>query len=209
MRGVLVLVVVVAACGTSNSGGDDPDGGNQQGPFDGSPGDGSTGDTDGGQSDAAAAGEKIIFVTSSTQSGNFGGLAGADDLCATRASDAGLQGTFLAWLSTDADPVGERLAQSTGPYVRTDGAQIAADWADLTDGSIDVPINRDEDGNQVGGDVWTGTLAAGTTAPAICSGWDTTASTGRCGDSGSTDSSWTDNITPPCTTNLRLYCVQQ
>ena len=40
-----------------------------------------------------------VFVTSSTQNANFGGLAGGDLLCTNLAIAAGLVGKWAAWLS--------------------------------------------------------------------------------------------------------------
>jgi hypothetical protein len=37
----------------------------------------------------------------------------------------------------------------------------------------------------------------------------TTGSSGLCGDSRASDSHWTVNLTPNCTTRLRVYCFQQ
>src|SRR5512143_171625 len=41
---------------------------------------------------------KRIFVTSTTKSGNLGGVNGANDECQQRATAAKLGGTFIAWL---------------------------------------------------------------------------------------------------------------
>ncbi|UCF47349.1 MAG: hypothetical protein JSU89_09230, partial [Myxococcales bacterium] len=104
-----------------------------------------------------------IFVTDTTQDAALGGIVGADGLCAAQAAAASLQGDFRAWLSTSSSPVGDRFAQSGGPYVLVDGTRIADNWGDLTDGSIQAPINLDANGLTRGGDVWTGTLPDGST----------------------------------------------
>lgn len=150
----------------------------------------------------------VIFLTSSTQNADFGGLAGADALCNNLASDAGLPGSFIAWLSVPGTDAADRLAIADLPFVRTDGTAVAGDLADLIDGSIASPINRDENGTSRSGDVWTGTLSNGT-ASVTCGDFDTTGGIGQCGSSGSTGGAWTENITPSCATGLRLYCVEQ
>ncbi|MGB5809511.1 MAG: hypothetical protein WBG86_03215, partial [Polyangiales bacterium] len=141
----------------------------------------------------------------------LGGVDGADAICAAQATAAGLEGEFAAWLSTLSSSVSDRLAQSTDPYVRVDGTLIANDWDDLVDGSIMAPINLDADGNPRGGDTWTGTLADGT--PYLgedCEGFTSDAGgVGQCGSSATTGPAWTENITPACASQLRLYCVQQ
>lgn len=153
----------------------------------------------------------VIFVTETRQNAAFGGLDGADGLCAQQAADAGLDGEFKAWLSTMSDPVSDRLTRSPEPYVRVDGRLIAENWEDLLDGAIEAPIDLDASGARQTGDVWTGTLATGEFSPVgDCAGF-TNAADGRaqCGDSESTTGAWTENITPACSISLRLYCVQQ
>lgn len=160
-------------------------------------------------SDSSDAPSKIIFATSSKQNGDLGGLAGADRICERRATDAGLAGEFKAWLSSPEESAEERLAHADVPYRRTDGKHIADDWNDLIDGDLAAPIDRDEDGAPISGDVWTGTRPSGATADATCSGFDTTGDSGICGSSTATGGEWSDNIQPVCTSALRLYCVQQ
>ena len=165
--------------------------------------------TDSGMDSGVA--ERRIFVTNTVQNANFGGIAGADELCAAQAADADLEGEFMAWLSTRSSSVSERLTRASGPYVLVDGTMVANDWDDLVDGSILVPINLDANGGLRTGDVWTGTLATGASYPgddcaAFTSGSDGIA---LCGASASTTATWTENITPSCSTQLRLYCLEQ
>lgn len=153
-----------------------------------------------------------VFVTSTTQNGNLGGFAGADGLCATQAADAGLSGTFAAWLSTLATPVGTRLEHSTVPYVRVDGTVVANNWDDLVDGELLAPINLDATGMTQFGDVWTGTLATGEPyAVDDCNEFtdDTIDRRAQCGNSNSMVATWTANVVPRCSVALRLYCFEQ
>lgn len=153
--------------------------------------------------------QKIIFATSSKQNGDLGGLAGADAVCGQRAENAGLTGEFKAWVSSPAQSAAERLAHADLPYVLPDGTQVADDWNDLVDGDLDAPIDRDEDGSQVTGDVWTGTRANGNTGAATCGGFADIGELGICGSSSAKSADWSDFIQPFCTSALRLYCVQQ
>ncbi|MBT8492409.1 MAG: DUF1554 domain-containing protein [Deltaproteobacteria bacterium] len=188
----LSLVALLAACGGEDMSGPEPDPLPREGLDAGDPGP-----------------SKVIFVTSTRHDGDLGGFEGADAICAERASAAGLTGTFRAWLSSGTVNAADRLEQSTGPYVRTDGVQIASDWADLIDANIAAPINRDENGNSQSGDVWTGTYSSGVMAPDTCSGFMITGGSGMCGNSNATNLQWTDNLVPGCTTMLRLYCIEQ
>jgi hypothetical protein len=163
--------------------------------------------------------DRIIFVTSLAFTGALGGLAGADLRCQALAQQAGLAGIFMAWLSDTTGSPSTRMSQEGGPFRLTDGTAIAADWADLIDGSHAAPIDRDElgeisDGVFVcqGGEVWTNTTASAVTRAADdCSDWTATAGTSSAGNVGFADAKWTESecgsIT--CRSALPLYCVQQ
>jgi hypothetical protein len=155
--------------------------------------------------------ERRVFVTNTIQNANFGGIAGADALCASQATAAGLEGEFKAWLSTAVSPVADRLTQSSVPYVLVDGTMVADDWVDLVDGFIDAPINLDANGLLRGGDVWTGTLPSGLSyANGDCAGFtDESEPMGLCGSTTTFGGGWTTSATPVCSTELRLYCFEE
>ena len=91
--------------------------------------------------------------------GNLGGLAGADAKCDLLASNAGLTGTFRAWLSDGIDSPDTRFLKAGNPYVLVDNTTvIASDWTDLTSGSIQAPINLTELGGSHPGPVFTNVL---------------------------------------------------
>jgi hypothetical protein len=159
---------------------------------------------------------RVIFATSTVQNGNRGGLAGADAICNGLASTAGLAGTFQAWLADSSDSPSTRESQVGAPYIRTDGATVADDWTDLTDGTIDVAINRNENDTALTGEtfVWTNVAAvgAGADATAHCNDWTSTSTVigGRRGVATSATSSWTQVGSGGfCNTGQRLYCVEQ
>ena len=155
----------------------------------------------------------MVFVTSTAQTADFGGIDGADALCASEATAAGLEGDFRAWLSTRESPVADRFVRSTVPYVLVDGTRIADDWDDLTDGTLQAFLNLDAGGIDRGGDVWTGTLPSGLAVEdpdSDCDGFTSgLAGMALCGTTGSTNFTWTANATPPCDTPLRLFCFEQ
>ena len=143
---------------------------------------------------------KLAFVTSTASAGALGGLAGADETCVNLASAAGLPGEFLAWLADDTASPLTRFVQSAGPYLRTDGVRIADDWADLTDGTLLAPLNRDQTGAEVTGGVWTWTG---------CDSWNSTAGQGNFGRSYTEDSNWEFADTDACDYPRSLYCFKQ
>lgn len=110
------------------------------------------------------------FVTSTTTDGAAGGIAGADAICSTRATEAGLIGTFIAYVSDSTTTAASRLASSRG-WVRTDGAPFADAPTSFSDRSVVFPIRLDEAGNDLGTvSVFTGT-AGGIAAASHCLDW--------------------------------------
>lgn len=172
---------------------------------------------------ASATADKKIFLTSTTQNGNFGGVSGADSVCAARATAGGLSGTFKAWIAVTSgtDDPATTFVHSAVPYKMRDGTTVANDWAGLTSGSILAQINIDESGNTVAGTERRATNVAtdgsasfsGSNNSNNCAGWTngTGGRSARYGSSGATDSTWTDNgaTTAACNQSYRLICVQQ
>jgi hypothetical protein len=172
-----------------------------------------------------------VFVTSVGHDGDFGGITGADAHCQTRANAAGLGGTWLAWLSgaSVSSSPSVRFNHSADAYVRLDGAVVADDWADLTDGAIANAINVDEFGaTQTTGQIFSFTRIDGT--PGLfgsatsdcyggdchCNNWTTNAGQGTptpgsaVARRGFTDDDWTDySFGNFCNLVARLYCFEQ
>lgn len=163
---------------------------------------------------------RTVFVTSTTHSGDFGpaGVRGADAICQSRADAAGLTGNYVAWLSGGGSALQaqSRIDNANMPYRLVDGTKIANNWTALTSGTLEAPINRDENGalRSQANNVWTGTSANGTGAGTIggtmCAGWQGTSSdSGRVGSSSATNGDWTTTGTNEACNNLNhLYCVE-
>jgi hypothetical protein len=154
---------------------------------------------------------KRVFVTSTTTDGGFGGIVGADAICAGRALAANVSGTFRAWVSVSGDGPSTRFSQSLGVYSLLDGTPIANNWSDLVDGTLAHAIDIDENGAHAGGSVWTSTDASGNPTTNNCNDFSTTSGgvSGVCGDTAQTAAGWTDSSTPGCALKLRLYCFEQ
>jgi hypothetical protein len=155
---------------------------------------------------------KYAFTSSTTHNGNFAGLAGADSYCTTLASNAGLPGTYKAWLSSSTTSVASRMTQHTGAYVMPGGTKVADNWTDLTDGTLDATITRTESGASVpGSEPWTGSYAGGTASPNTCLNWTSSSGTdlGGNGQSSVTNGLWSSEGSNPCSTLARVYCFQQ
>ena len=160
---------------------------------------------------------KIIFVTSTTYTGDLEGLAGADAKCNARAAAGGLPGTYTAWLSDAATSAADRMTHNDGPYVRPDGVRIADSWTDLTDGSdIASTISITEGPPRATYNVRTATDRYGERNAYLggyCGDWTigVTIEYGHVfGDSGATNSRWTfGGYGGACSSLMSLYCVQQ
>ena len=158
-----------------------------------------------------------VFLSSTTQTGNLGGLAGGDAICQNLAASASLPGTYRAWLSDDTQSPATRFSQSAGPYHLLNGVAIASSWADLTDGNLAAPITLAENGisfNAPALRAWTNTLADGTRGGTLnenCANW-TSSANGADGDEGqvtATSDNWTDFASGTCNNQFHLYCFQQ
>ena len=92
-------------------------------------------------------GFKYVFVSSTTYTGDLGGLEGADSICQSLADASILPvGVYKAWLSSSVESAADRLQHSSQYYVTADGNLVANGWDDLTDGAIQSAINVFESG---------------------------------------------------------------
>lgn len=159
-----------------------------------------------------------VFVTSSLQDGNLGGLVGADAICAARAAGAGLPaGNYVAWLSTSTVNAISRLGTARG-FVRIDGKPFANTAADILANRIFHPLRIDESGVDVSSGispgastltVFTGTLGDGTLATgANCSDFADTGGSARRGEVSGGPVTWTARQNSNCSTARRVYCFQ-
>jgi len=158
-----------------------------------------------------------IFLTSSAQTADLGGLAGGDAICQSLASAAGLGGSWVAWLSDNDVDARDRI-EWNGPWVVVDDDgirhMVAADRDDLLDGVLDTPIEYDENGVQRTMSVWTGTEEDGTLLGQSdqCNGW-TYGGAGPdnavAGFSIATDYNWTKDGLVDCQGLRSLYCFER
>ena len=65
-------------------------------------------------------GSRCVFVTSIIHNGSLGGQSGADAIRNVRATEAGLPGSYKAWLSDRPESLSTRFTQASVPYRRVD-----------------------------------------------------------------------------------------
>jgi hypothetical protein len=119
----------------------------------------------------------------------------------------------------------QRIADSPGGFVRTDGVHVANNLDDLLDGSIENPISVNEFGavlhdievNDVL-PVWTGCNAQGDSlgpnlqcaGPGLASWWfSSSIAYAEIGRPDRSDAGWLDTGVDSCSHDRHLYCVEQ
>lgn len=158
---------------------------------------------------------RIAFATV----GNFdtsSGISGADTVCATQATAAGLVGTFKALLSTSSASAASRFNLGAGslPYVRPDGIKIGDAPTIAAGTALDSGIWQHADGSYDSVAVWTGSTApnvAGSSMANTCDDWTnaTGAASSIIADSPRTDPIWWNWQVNNCNGGASLYCLQQ
>jgi hypothetical protein len=183
-----------------------------------------------------------MFATSVSGNGNIGGwtdaggqtgLAAADAVCQTRATAAGLTGTYKAWLSDTNNDAYCRLLNLTGkksancgqaslptaagPWVRTDGVAIASTLDQLTSqannaAQVLVPAWLDENGAAIATNTtyFTGSSSDGTVNATYtsCADWTSNAAVSvPVGFSYATKGTWSHTLWT-CANINRLLCFQ-
>jgi hypothetical protein len=160
-----------------------------------------------------------LFVTSSSHFANFGGLSGADSLCASAAQGAGLTRTYRALLADSTTPVTEHVELSKGvSKYSADGSQeviLSETAADLFSGFLLSEPDTDENGDTISsGRAFTGFNATGGThanAGTYCNNWNTVSiDDAPVGFPNIKSGIWAEltSQTHACT-NHRLYCISQ
>jgi hypothetical protein len=160
---------------------------------------------------------RVVFVTSTKFLGNLGGVAGADAKCQALADlspNARIKGhTFLAWVSTSATSPSARFTHGTMPYVLGNGQLVAANWQDLTDGSLmNSGISLDEQGHSQSDAAWTATSSSNAllSGPS-CADWTSSAplDKGRYGNVSGNGNGWSGSGDDSCDFPDNLYCFEQ
>jgi hypothetical protein len=157
----------------------------------------------------------IAFITNGTINPSTApGLAGADALCTTEATNFALPGTYKALLATSTASAISRFAVAA-QYVRPDGTLIATGAALAAGSALASGIWQRPNGVYLVSfsDVaWTGAATpsvAGTTA-STCSDFTSSTGSGTFGRGTLADPTWwKDAGTSPCGQAHHVYCLQE
>jgi hypothetical protein len=170
----------------------------------------------------------LVFVTSQTFDGDFGGIQGAHNQCNNSAVAAGLAGTYVAWISDSTTNAKDRVTDQG--YITIAGDIIATSLEDLIDGAIGVPLDVDENGisfpfpgsgNEFA--VWTNTTPGGPAGPGgvnfepyvsgernACKDWSSTGGSAAYGRLMEPGVGWSGaGDIKFCDRQARLYCFEQ
>lgn len=163
---------------------------------------------------------KRVFVTSTIQSGNFGGISGADAYCQSRAAAAGLGGSWKAILSGLAEPTWaiNRVGYNWSFLKRVGDSATVATTGTLWSGTLTNAISKTEFGADLAASVATNTNSNGIatysgtnqackdwTGAGDYQGWDYSY-----GASGSLSGTWAVTSSGDgCGNGIRLYCIEQ
>jgi hypothetical protein len=164
-------------------------------------------DDDGG--DGPTFNANVVFVTSTSQPpSSIGSLDAADVICQGLADGAGLEGTYVAWLSSSTVNARDRVGTARG-WVRPDGRPVADRVEDLQQGRMYHPIRIDENGDDLNGaapSVATGTKIDGSTDSDNCGDYSDPNLFIETGSHGQTTNDFTAGAEKACSDPFRLYC---
>ncbi len=153
---------------------------------------------------------KRIFVTSSTFTGSFGGIAAADAACNAN-GNIHMPGTaWVAWVSTSTVNAFDRILDTE--YRLVNGNLAFENKAQIT--TLMRPYESlavSSSGGAVSGNIWTATSNGGATIGGVnCEDW-TSNSSGLDGYRGtpSNESLWSGSGVSSCSTSNRLLCFEQ
>jgi hypothetical protein len=159
---------------------------------------------------------RVAFASSPFLVGS--GIAGADALCQSNASAAGLAGTFKAVLPTSTASAGSRFDTSGAPWVRPDGIRITETAAEFFTSPLwDSAPNLAADGSLQASNkpIWFGATGLDVVAPlaSTCNDWTSTTGTvatdGRSNGTSATDYFQLFSNVVPCNNTLTsVACLQ-
>lgn len=171
---------------------------------------------DGSGADGVGDGQHRIFVSSSTHNGNLGGISGADSICASLASSAGLELTYKAFIGDSTNKLLNRFSLSGSVYNfagvdRFKVVELGGNLFDADNTSLLQMIEYDENGDSVSGLVWTGSDSEGqNTLIEDCSNWssDNGVDEGNVGDNTRTSGFFLEDApAQTCDLSYRIYCI--
>lgn len=155
-----------------------------------------------------------IFVTSTTFTGNMGGLEGARASCQALANGVpALAGTTWYPLLSDSTWNAVSLtgtSASSSPIYNMDGTIIAANRAALWNTDFNDLVNGvrySQHGSLISDFIFTGSTSSGAKTSGHCNNWTSTSGDATVGSSDEQTSYWFSGISSPCAEPLPIFCI--
>lgn len=150
-----------------------------------------------------------VFLSEKTYQGSE--LSKADDICNELASENNIKSTcpFKAFLSknTEEDAI-DNVCHEDNLYVKLNNQIVAYNCEDLTNGTINTPINMTETESYLENvSVWTGSDEYGTWYLHTCQNWSKN-DRGVIGNSSETDLLWVNSGEESCENFNHIYCFE-
>ena len=162
---------------------------------------------------------KLVFVSSALHDGNFGGLDAADALCQQLATNAGLVGSYKAWLSSSQAASDTRLHWvPDAAYVTKNHDTVAVTSLHNPYFGVKHPIDVTELGTSPAPTpghcapfaVFYGFPDPPPSKSEVCQDWTTIGGQVWVGDALETDGRyWDFDCLSPCSAPAHVYCVEQ
>lgn len=155
----------------------------------------------------------VAFVSAASFS-NGTGVVGADAICASEASAAGLSGEFIALLPGKGSSPSSRLVSDGRPVVRTDGVVVAPDEATFNTPAWLAPLSVDATGTVSFGNAlaWTGAVTPNSLSNGSCFGFTNTSAM-QSAATAFVGRAWPAAPEPmpslPCSSTAQLYCISR
>lgn len=141
------------------------------------------------------------------------GVVAGDAICQAEARTRGLTYSerYRAWLSTPTAKARDRIS-GPGPWVRPDGAVVAANRTELFSGVLSTGFSQAADGTYMDVSFWSGTAGDGTASVSHCANWTSGVGSGATGASaftGQDGAGWSAVSAANCElAQLRLLCFE-
>jgi len=165
----------------------------------------------------------VLVALNEAHTGNLGGIAGADALCAAQATGAGFKGTYKAFLSGTGRDVKDLITGNAASFIvmNSKGEQLFSSWSQMFTSSSwssgkfiysfdgkKVDENTGASPDWYDAQNWTGSVAAGTiNTSSNCQSWTSDASIDS-GASGELDMyKLVSGYSQACSQTLAVVCV--
>ena len=155
------------------------------------------------------------FITKGVYTGDLESHAGGgtgtdagDKICQDLADAESLGGTWIAWLSDNAESILDRIP--AGAWQNLKGKELFADKALFDQGPKTEWTFQDGLSAQFTGPAytWSGSDATGTLTGINCANWGLTSAKGTAGDAAKSDKTWANFGPLTCTESRHLYCFE-